>query len=275
NNSPINVKGTETMNSYEAKQTARKARFEKYASEAAAESVSTYQRARSMGESIPFGQPILIGHHSEQRDRNFRDRIHNTYKKAFALHDKANHYADKAASVGTGGISSDDPDAIEKLRAELANIEASRERMKEANKIIRTNKPKEAQIAALMAKGFTADEAAEIINPNCLGHVGFSLSNNNANARRVKARIDELEKRNKRESKEKEGNGYICRQDAEENRVMFVFPGKPNEDTRALLKSYGFKWSPSRGAWVRQWNNAGVWAAQCILEVLDKAEAAA
>ncbi|RWA36905.1 DUF3560 domain-containing protein [Xylella fastidiosa] len=266
------------MNSYEAKQTARKARFEKYASEAAAESVSTYQRARSMCELIPFGQPILIGHHSEQRDRNFRDRIHNTYRKAFDLQDKANHYADKAASVGTGGISSDDPDAIEKLRAELANIEASQERMKEANKIIRSKKTEEEKIVALMATGFTADQVAEVIKPDLVGYVGFApyaLSNNNANAHRIKARIDELEKRSKRKSREKEGNGYTYREDAEENRVMFLFLGKPAEATRSLLKSNGFKWSPSRGAWVRQWNNAGLWAAKSILKVLDKAEAAA
>ncbi|MRU27404.1 DUF3560 domain-containing protein, partial [Xylella fastidiosa subsp. multiplex] len=80
---------------------------------------------------------------------------------------KANHYAHKAARVGTVGISSDVPDAIEKLRAELANIEPSQERMKEFNKIIRTNKPKEAQIAALMATGFTAAQLVEMMKPDC------------------------------------------------------------------------------------------------------------
>jgi hypothetical protein len=266
------------MNSYEAKQAARKARFEERAAKANAESANTYKRARSMGESIPFGQPILIGHHSEQRDRNFRNHIHNTYGKAFALQDKASHYADKAESVGTGGISSDDPDAVEKLRAELATMEASQERMKAANKAIRANKTKEAQIAALIAEGFTEEQAAEAVKPNFCGRVGFpsyALSNNSANARRVKARIAELEKRSQRVSREHEGKGYTFREDTEENRVMFVFPGKPNEETRALLKRHAFKWSPSRGAWVRQLNNAGLWAATSICEVLDKAELAA
>lgn len=69
-----------------------------------AQSVSTSKRARDMGEAIPFGQPILVGHHSEGRDRNLRGRIHNTYGKAFALQDKAKHYEQKAARVGTGGI---------------------------------------------------------------------------------------------------------------------------------------------------------------------------
>lgn len=263
------------MNIYEAKQAARKARLEERAAKTSAESANTYKRARSMGECIPFGQPILVGHHSEQRDRNFRNRIHNTYGKAFALQDKASHYADKAASVGTGGISSDDPDAIEKLRTELANMEASQERMKAANKAIRTNKTKEAQIVALVAEGFTEDQAAEAVKPDFCGRVGFpsySLSNNNANARRVKARIAELEKRSQRVSKEHEGKGYTYREDTEENRVMFVFPGKPDKETRELLKRHAFKWSPSRDAWVRQLNNAGLWASTSIRAVLDKAE---
>lgn len=57
------------MNSYEAKQAARKARFEERAEQASAESASTYNRARDMAQAIPFGQPILVGHHSETRDR--------------------------------------------------------------------------------------------------------------------------------------------------------------------------------------------------------------
>lgn len=263
------------MNSYEAKQEARKARLEDRAAKARAEGESTYQRARSMGQSIPFGQPILIGHHSETRDRNFRERIHNTYGKAFALQDKAAHYESKAASVGTGGISSDDPEAIAKLRAELEGVEQSQERMKAANKAIRAHKTPEDQAAALVALGFTEAQAAEAVKPDFCGRVGFpayALSNNNANGRRIKARIAELEKRSQREDVEQEGKGYTYREDTEENRVMFVFPGKPDEATRAVLKRNAFKWSPSRGAWVRQLNNAGLWAARTVRETLDKTE---
>ncbi|MCY1358950.1 hypothetical protein D9M69_455000 [compost metagenome] len=49
---------------------------------------------------------------------------------------------------------------------------------------------------------------------------------------------------------------------------MFIFPGKPDEQTRTLLKSQAFKWSPSRDAWVRQLNNAGRWAAKQVRETL-------
>jgi hypothetical protein len=266
------------MNSYEEKQAARKARYEERAASAATESQQTYQRAKSMAGSIPFGQPILVGHHSETRDRNFRGRIHNTFGKAFALQDKASHYEQKAASVGTGGISSDDPDAIQKLRTELENLEQSQERMKAANKIIRTHKTVEAQVAALIADGFTEAQAAEMVKPDFCGCVGFpsyALSNNNANIRRVKLRIAELEKLAQRESKQEEGKGYTYREDTDENRVMFIFEGKPAADVREVLKRHAFKWSPSRGAWVRQLNNAGLYAAKCVRESLDKADSAA
>lgn len=56
----------------------RTERFGGYADNAAASSESLHGQAQQMASRIPFGQPVLLGHHSEQRDRNFRDRIHNT-----------------------------------------------------------------------------------------------------------------------------------------------------------------------------------------------------
>jgi hypothetical protein len=125
------------LNWYECKQAARRERFEDRAASLADESNRTYARARQMASVIPFGQPILVGHHSEQRDRNYRNRIHNTYGKSFQLQDKAKHYEAKAASVGTGGISSDDPDAIVKLQGQFQQLEKDQAQMKAANQAIR------------------------------------------------------------------------------------------------------------------------------------------
>jgi hypothetical protein len=261
------------LNAYEARIEAKRERFEARASKAQEQGNALYRRARSMAEVIPFGQPILVGHHSEGRDRNYRNRIHNTFGKAFAAQDKAAHYEQKAASVGTGGISSDDPDAVKKLRAELVAAEQSQEKMKAANKAIRGNKTTETQTAALELIGFTVAQAAEIIKPDFAGRVGFpayALSNNNANMTRIKGRIAELEKRDQRADVEQCFDGFSYREDTAENRVMFVFQGKPDEATRAVLKREAFKWSPSRGAWVRQLNNAGIWAGKQVLERLNR-----
>lgn len=262
------------MNAYEQRQEARRARLEARAEKARKEADARYRQAKDMASSIPFGQPILIGHHSEQRDRNFRNRIHDTYGKAFALQDKAAHYESKAASVGTGGISSDDPEAIEKLKEQLANVRASQDAMKKANALIRKHKGDEAaQVAAIAAlDGFTEATAREIVKPDFCGRVGFpsyALSNNNANARRIEQRIKELERMQERATVEHEGKGYTYREDTDENRAMFIFPGKPDEQTRALLKRHAFKWSPSRGAWVRQLTNAAIYAAKQVRAQLD------
>jgi vacuolar-type H+-ATPase subunit I/STV1 len=265
------------MNAYEMKQAARRARFEELAAKAESESTQTYGRARKMSESIPFGQPVLVGHHSERRDRNFRDRIHDTFGKAFALRDKAEYYERKAENVGQGGISSDDPDAPDKLRAELTKLEELQERMKAANRIIRQREGDEDdQVNGLLALGWlTNAQARELVAPDFAGRVGFpgfALTNNSANIRRIKNRIATLEKLRQRTDAECEGRGYTYREDMDENRVMFIFPDKPAEAVRKLLSAHAFHWSPTRNAWVRKMSNAALWAAKSIREALDKPE---
>lgn len=231
------------MNAYEAKQEARKMRFFALSEAAAAASDAAFARARSMASAIPMGQPILVGHHSEGRDRAYRDRIWRTAGRAVALSEKAEHYASRAASVGHGGISSDDPDAIQKLKAKLEGLVADQERMKSANKTKRGSYP------------------------------SWQLSNNNAEISRVKKRIAELEAAKSAEAQEVTGDGWRCVVDpSEELRVNFFFDGKPSEEVRSILKSNGFKWSPSRMAWTRKATGWGNHAAGSVIEKLRAME---
>ncbi|PUA41541.1 hypothetical protein C5U62_31715 [Pseudomonas protegens] len=256
------------LNAYELKQQARRERYEDRAADAQAASAATYRRARDMASLIPFGQPILVGHHSERRDRNYRDKIHTTFGKSFALQDKAEYYAQKAKRVGAGGISSDDPDAVDKLAAKLAGLERSQELMKSANKVIRARSDSETKITALIGLGFSAERAAELLEKDFAGRMGFpayALSNNNAVIKSTKDRIAALQAQQRRADVERQADGYIYREDTSENRVMFVFEGKPDEATRKILKDHAFNWSPSRRAWVRKLNNAGILSAQQVM----------
>lgn len=259
------------LNAYEAKLEARRDRYEDRAATARTQSAATHRRAHDMASVIPFGQPILVGHHSERGDRNFRGKISRTFEKSFELHKKAEHYDNKAASVGTGGISSDDPDAVQKLRKQLEGAERTQETMKAVNKAIRSSKSPESQKAALMALGYTEVQAAQVLEKDCFGQIGFasySLTNNSANIRRLKGRIADLEKSKQRVEVERAGNGFIYREDTTENRVMFIFEDKPGEATRKLLGDNSFNWSPTRNAWIRKLTNAGIWAAKGVLEKL-------
>lgn len=74
-------------------------RSEFKAEKTVAESERLYEKAKEMSSVIPMGQPILVGHHSEKRDRNYREKIHNTYGKSFELQDKAAYYKEKAETA--------------------------------------------------------------------------------------------------------------------------------------------------------------------------------
>lgn len=234
------------MNTYEERQEARRERYLKRAERARAESREGWQRAREMSEVIPLGQPIHVGHHSEKRDRAYRARIEKTSEKAFRLDEKADYYEQKAARVGTGSISSDDPDAIKKLKKEVEHLKDKQERMKAANRAIRMKDTAKGD-AKLAEMGYTTEDIATLRTPK-YGRVGFpawQISNNGANIRRIEGRIKELEERSAREPEHIVTDLYELK--VEDNRVQFIFDGKPDEDVRSILKYHAFKWSPSRG----------------------------
>lgn len=253
---------------YEDRQAAKKERLENAAERARKESKSAYDSAKTKASHIPFGQPILVGHHSEGRDRNYRASIHRGFSKSFALQDKADYLEARAAAVGTGGISSDDPEAINKLTEQLTELESKHEKMKKINVFIRKNDQ-----PGIEALGYTQEQAAQFFNKDFAGRIGipsYRLTNNLANIHRIKDRINQLKKNAERVATTKTGNGYEYKICNIENRVMFFFDGKPSEEVRNILKRYAFKFSPSRNkAWVRQLNNAGIYAGKEVCAKLD------
>lgn len=78
---------------------ARVERMENRASKAEQQSTAAYQRAKQIGDFIPFGQPILVGHHSEKRHRRDIERIDNSMRKSCELSDKAEYYNDRAEAA--------------------------------------------------------------------------------------------------------------------------------------------------------------------------------
>jgi Domain of unknown function (DUF3560) len=92
--------------------------------------------ADRISDGIPFGQPILVGHHSEKRHRRDLAKIESGMRAAIELGDKAKSQAQKADNIEAateGSIYDDDPDAIERLTEKLAALEAKREHMKTVN----------------------------------------------------------------------------------------------------------------------------------------------
>lgn len=252
------------MNDYESKREARRERLRQAAIKIRAKADGLYDEAQKMGSIIPMGQPILIGHHSEKSDRYYRARMGKKYDKAFKLMKLADEYAGRAESV-SNAISSDDEDAPAKLRQKIANAKQYQDQMKRCNAIIRKMKNADGEqiVAALVTDGLPDTLARVLILvPKNIAHYGrgfqsFQLTNNNANIRRMEARLSALEAaRTMAPRPAVEMGGVKIEDSVEENRVMIFFPNKPSEAARTTLKRHGFKWSPTRGAWVRMLNDA-------------------
>ena len=77
----------------------RAERMSGYAENAEARSNAAYQRAHQIADGIPFGQPILVGHHSERRHRRDLDRIDSGMRTSIAEDRKATHFAERAETA--------------------------------------------------------------------------------------------------------------------------------------------------------------------------------
>lgn len=174
---------------------------------------------------------------------------------------------DKIRSTGMGGISSDDPNALPKLKAKLESLKRLQERMKAANAAIRMKDAAKGD-TRLSELGYTPAEIKELREPDFCGRIGypsFQLSNNNANIRRIRQRIEELEE--KASGAVPEGwcfDGGEVVVNTAINRLQIIFEDKPDDQLRSELKGWGFRWAPSQGAWQRQLTNNAMYAARQI-----------
>ncbi|GGU26497.1 DUF3560 domain-containing protein [Streptomyces violascens] len=105
---------------------ARAERFAGYADNAASRSQSLSDQAHGMASRIPFGQPVLVGHHSERADRRSRERISSAQDKSFAEAGKASHWADRERATASYETFRKSPRLtlrrIERLEADLRRV---------------------------------------------------------------------------------------------------------------------------------------------------------
>jgi hypothetical protein len=243
------------MSEYEQKKLDRIERLRGRAQKLAAKGHAAIGAARATSERIPFGQPILVGHHSERRHRRDVERIDAGFRRGFEALKEAKELDRRAdAAEKSTAISSDDPNAIERLEAKLADLRAEHAREVAGNKAIRAAKgDREAARTALLALGFTTSQIERALMTN-YGSTpyGFFVKNAAAAIRATEKRIAEL--RAKEAAPERAplviGDATMT-WDRAANRVQIRFPGRVDAATSETLKGHGFRWAPSVGAWQR------------------------
>ena len=251
------------MNSYEEKKQRRIDYYNEKAEKFEQQSSQLAHESSKMVEAIPLGQPLLVDHYSYKSDKNYRDRAWGKMEKSVEAGQKADYYRSKAESAEKNtAISSDDPEAVDKLKEKLQQRQYLQSHMKKVNAYYRKNGT---------MKGFEgiSDEKAAEIDESVKNdyswitapYAPYELSNNNAEINRLKKRIESLERREETGfvGWQFEGGEAVANQ--EENRLQLLFDEKPGEEQRSKLKSWGFRWSPSNKAWQRQLNSNAIYAA--------------
>lgn len=168
-------------------------------------------------------------------------------------------------------IRSDEPQAIEKLIADVQTLEKLQADMKAANKIVKGGTGEayiQESLPKLSALGISERQARKLWEPDFCGRVGFpdyALTNNSANIRRLKKRIDALKKISETPETEIELKGCVIKTNKDLGRLQILFPDKPAVQVREALKSHGFKWSPTEMAWQRMITPVAMTYAQNII----------
>lgn len=224
-----------------------------------ADNINARNRNTASCPSVMIAGPANFPTRKKDRQNAREDSLMREYQEI-------QHILHQIRITGTGGIQSGDPEAVRQLEEKLARLEKDHSAMKSANAYYRKHKtldgcPGLTPELARQVNSFRADGAAPFS--------GYPMQLSLANIKRTRQRLEELKAAKSAAPVEQETpTGVVYREDPDAMRVQLVFSGKPDADTRALLKSNGFRWAPSVGAWQRQLTESGKAAARRVLDQL-------
>lgn len=197
----------------------------------------------------------------KEKQNSRRESLMNEWKSLEA-------YVDKIENIlcFNQPILSNDANVIERLQDKISDLEKNKELMKELNKYLRKHE--------------NLDDYEGEVTDELVKHVDFMIengwkpyfdtTNTNAELRRLRGRLERIEKAKKEGTTETvasddAGNEiFKVVKNTDIMRLQLIFDGKPDENVRDLLKKNGFRWSPKNGAWQRQLTDNALWSLQQV-----------
>lgn len=135
--------------------TQRADRFDTLSDKRARDAQSARAAVDAIAENIPFGQPILVGHHSERHARKHAEKIERGMERAVKMWETSEYWANRAAGAIAHAAYKERPD----VRARrIKTIEADR------RKAEREKADAERRLALWSADGLTLEKAIAIAN---------------------------------------------------------------------------------------------------------------
>lgn len=178
---------------------ARAAKREQWAESAKAKQQAACEQARETAKRFEFGQPILVGHHSEKGARRDQAKMQGAMTRAHEAGKLAERHSAKAKGIARAlgrTVFSDDPDAAGRLEARIAEAEAELARVKAINAALRKDHGT-GTVDALKALDPTPEELANIrawaqMQPNPAKPIKINTTNITARIRRDNQRLEAL-----------------------------------------------------------------------------------
>lgn len=210
-----------------------------------------YKRSGLMSSMIagPSNFPARqMNKKNESYDKAMREYLDWFAKATAALKKEYDAVVAANAPIRTG-----ESDAIDRLAAKIAKAEKLQDIMRSVNAAMRKQAKNGAdtQVAAMVEAGVTEAQARQLLQRDFAGRLGFAdyqLTNNSANIRRMKEQLAKAQKLAASVTTENEINGVRIVDNVEDDRLQMFFPvervARPIYD---MLKSHGFRWTPSAG----------------------------
>lgn len=246
------------MNAYEQKKQDRIDRYRELADKARTQSSAYYKQSTDMASAIPMGQPV-----HGPADRRYREKIGKKMDQSIEASKKADYYEGKAkAAENNTAISSDDPEAVTKLKEKLETLQTRQTFMKNVNAYYRKYGTCRGCNGLTDEQADKYDQAVKDGPSWCnVPFESFMLSNNNQEIHRIEKRLKSLTEARELGYTGWEFDGGRVEANMEKNRLQVFFDAIPPEEVRKELKSWGFKWARSEGAWQRQLTDNAIYVA--------------
>ena len=161
-------------------------------------------------------------------------------------------------------IRSDDPDSIEKLTGKLTACRERQEWMKEVNAYYRSHGTIRGMPRMTEQMASKLEAEMKVVTWDPMPYPRFKLTNNNAEIHRLEKRIEQLKNERDVDFTGWKFDGGEAVANTEKRRLQLFFDEKPDEGKRTMLKRYGFRWTPTEGAWQRLLNDNAIYACDRI-----------
>ena len=196
-----------------------------------------------------------------------REKLHETWKYLEQQSEQI-----KNLLIMDQPILSKNQDAVELLEEKIAKLEEEHKQKLYWNKYYKKN-------GTLKGAEGLSDKQIEIVedfvrrNPS---FAPFSVTNDTANIRRYKQRLEKMKAAKatgtKIEAVNDENNNELFKvvKNTELMRLQLIFTDKPNDEVRTILKKNSFRWSPKNNAWQRQLTENGMFALKRVVNEINK-----